>query len=189
MPELLPQVAGVVMQRTYVSRSYRLMAFAGVLISAVLTVVVLTSPDLRWWVAAIVGAVGVMTAVAAWSFYGAPRLSLYDDRVEIRNPLSRHVIPMDAIESVTTGQRLGFRWRNGDVTLVWCIQAANVSLMSGRRSHVDRVAEEVGDWVNAHRGPGPAQVAVEERALVWSSISILTAAGAVVAVTVRMLVV
>lgn len=189
MPKLLLPVAGAVTTRTYVSRSYRLMAVAGVLISAALTVAVLTLPGLRWWGAAIVGAVGVMIAVAAWSFYGAPRLSLCDDRVEIRNPLSRHVIPMDAIESVTTGQRLGLRCRNGDVTLVCCIQAANVSLLFGRRSHVDRVAEEVGEWVSAHRGPGSAPVVVEERAPIWSSISILIAAGAVAAVMLRMLVV
>lgn len=188
MSELLPPVDGTMGPRTYLNRSFRLMGFSGVLISAALTISLLTMPDLRWWGAAIVGAIGVVAAVAAWSFYGAPRLSLYDDRVEIRNPLSRHVIPLDAIDCVTTGQRLDFRCRNGDVTRVWCIQAANVSLMFGRRSHVDRVAEEVGEWVNARRSTGSAQVAVKQRALVWSSISILIAAGAVAAATLQMLV-
>lgn len=141
----------IVVSRTYVSKSFRLMGYAGVLISVALTGSLVTSPQLTWWGAAITGVVGTAGGVAAWTFYGAPRLSLYDDRVEVRNPLRRHVVSIDDIESITVGQRLGLRRRNGDVTKVWCVQAANISPMFGRRSHVDRVAAEVGEWVDARR--------------------------------------
>lgn len=137
--------------------------------------------------AAIAGAVGPAASVAAWSLYGAPRLLLYDGGVEVRNPLIRYVIPADAIDGATAGRWLTVRYRNGVGVRVWSVQAANISLMLDRRSHVDRVAVEVNEWIDAHRGGASIEVAWREPVLDWSTIAFLLAAGAIMAMIVWLL--
>lgn len=156
----------VVPARTYLNTSLRAWGVLGALLGLVLIVVAVAQPALDLWSTAAIAVIGAATIAASWVFYLNPRLVLGAETIDVVNPLRRYSIPLHQVEGVAGSQSLELQLSGGRVVRVWSVQAANVSLMLRRKSHVDRVAAEIAGWIEAHRSdrePGSREVIVEQR--------------------------
>lgn len=128
------------------------------------------APDATWWTAGITGAIGAVIALVIWAVYGAPRLDMSTDSAIVANPTRRLLVPFEAIERIEVENLLVFVLRDGERVRVWSVQAANVSLIFNRESHVDRVAAEVDAWIQDHIDGNSADRLVEQPAFLWSRV-------------------
>lgn len=138
--------------RVWVNRSYRVIAWAWLAMVAGLGLALVFTPGMTWWDSVLVGLVFAGIGTVGWAVYGAPTLSICDDRVVVRNPFRLIEVPVTSIREVEAGQHLSLHLRNGRVVRVWCIQTANVSLLLRRRSHTDQVAAELREALSSVPG-------------------------------------
>lgn len=163
--------------RVWANRSYRFIAWGWVAIAVGLALVLTFSPGMTWWGAIVVGMVFGAIGAIGWAVYGAPRLAIWGDRITVRNPFRVMDIPVTAVREIESGQRLTLHLRDGTVVRVWCVQAANLSLLLNRRSFVDDVAAQLRDAVSAAAVPGGAPEIIERSpASRWLGIAIVVAA-------------
>lgn len=170
--------------RVWANRSYRFIAWAWVAMAIGLALALTLSPGMTWWGAIVVGTVFGAIGAIGWAVYGAPQLAMRGDRITVRNPFRVIDIPVAALREIESGQRLALHLRDGTVVRVWCVQAANLSLLLNRRSFVDEVAAQLRDAVSASAVEGRAPEVIE-RAPASRSLGIAVVVAAVLAGVLR----
>lgn len=166
---------------TYRNRAFTIASASLALLVMAFAVVLSLAEDTPPWAVPPIASVSAALGYLAWQIYGAPRVELAHQEILVINPFRVHRIPYDSVERVSAGRYLVLYLRDGSMVKAWSVQAANISLMLGRPSHVDRVATEIANEINiahrAHAGFGGADspVDVVERSPITSRTAWLVA--------------
>jgi Bacterial PH domain len=129
------------------NRPFRVIAWLlGILIIAVGVAVSLSGAS-PWWAPVPVLLVCAVGVWLCWKVYGLPQLIADTTSITVVNPFKTYRIPLAGVASVEAGRYLTLHLLSGESIRVWCVQAANISLMLKRESHVDRVASELREWI------------------------------------------
>lgn len=137
------------MTRTWVNRSNPIIAWIWLATWTGGPLLLVFSPRISWWGAVLAELVCGLLGALGWIVIATPSLSLEGDHIIVTNPFRRIEIYLGALQEIESGQFLMLHLRDGQVIRVWSVVAANVSLMFGKPSHVDRVAAELRKAVAA----------------------------------------
>lgn len=129
--------------RVYTSKSYRALAVLAVAFIAGLTTEAIGLAGMDASRAAIAGTVAALAAGLVWRAYWLTQVRADALVLVVVNPFTEYVVPYQQVEGISTRQHLALRLTDKSLVRVWCLQAANFSLMFGTESHINRVAREL----------------------------------------------
>ena len=110
---------------------------------------------------------GVMVAVLSASAFGA-RVRLEGETLTVINTFVAYRFPLSAVRDIrsTRASSLTLVLVDGRKLKCWAIQATNLMLMAGKRTRVDKVADELRDLTQGRTG-GDATAEITRR---WSGL-------------------
>jgi hypothetical protein len=167
--------------RVFRNRSYPVLGWIGIGLVVVGATVLLALPG-----APLPAVLGILVVAAACTWvcktvYVETRVELTSESLVVVNPLHRFTVPLSEISEVRSGPTLTIVTSEGLRIRAWAVQAANISLMLGRRSHVDDVAEVLTEAVMKAGGRHGDVVIAPRDVAHMRAVGLITAAAALAA--------